>query len=314
MTEPQSEYTKTVRNSEKIAWKLDDVLTEGQNLDFSRPFLPEALVQPEGLECLSKAEQRILNHIASNAYLNLFIVAEDFVLAMALETAREVKREDGDFDRIRALTRFADEEIKHQQLFQRFGRAFAREFKHECGVIGPPAAISQFALSKNHMAVLMLTLQFELCSQLHYTESIRDSSDIDPLFVKLFKHHWMEEAQHAAIDSLEIERAGGTVSAEQLEAILKDYFELTGAFTGLLGQQAGMDVDALVRVTGRALSDSDRQTVVAAQHRAYSRMFMSSGMLHKRFVSTCSHLSADVPTRVKEWCRANLPEGSSLPA
>jgi hypothetical protein len=313
MIEPESEYTKVVRNSEKITWKLDDILSEGQSLDFSRPFLPESLVQPESIGSLSSAETRILNHITTNAYLNLFIVAEDFVMIMALEGAMDVKREDGDFDRVRALTRFADEEVKHQQICQRFQRSFARGFKHECGVIGPPADITKFALSKHHMAQFLLTLQFEVCTQLHFAEAIRDNSDIDPLFVKLYKHHWMEEAQHLAIDILELERWGAKASKEELETMVKDYFELTGTFTGLLGQQAGMDVDALERATGRALTDGERQTVAAAQHRAYSRMFMSGGMLHKKFLGVCSQLSADLPARVKAWVRANLPEGPSLP-
>jgi hypothetical protein len=313
MNEPKSEYTKCVTNSEKVAWKLDDILTEGQSLDFSRPFLPESLVQVESIGCLNSAEKRILNHIATNAYLNLFVVAEDFVLAMAIDRARTVKSEDGDYDRIRALTRFADEEIKHQQLFQRFGRALAREFKHECGLLGPPAELSKFVLSKNQVAVLLLTLQLELSSQLHYTEAIRDNTELDPLFTSLYKHHWMEEAQHAAIDALEIEKAGAQASPQELEAIFKDYFELTGAFTGLLAQQGAMNAEALVRATGRALTDSEQQTVAAAQHRSYSVMFMSGGMLHKKFLSVCSQLSADAPARVREWTRANLPEGPSLP-
>ena len=38
-------------------------------------------------------------------------------------------------------------------------------------------------------------------TQLHYLDSVKDDGDLDPLFKSLLRHHWMEEAQHAKLDT-----------------------------------------------------------------------------------------------------------------
>ena len=38
------DYGDCVARSEQVEWTLDDVMEEGQPLDFTRPFLPAALV------------------------------------------------------------------------------------------------------------------------------------------------------------------------------------------------------------------------------------------------------------------------------
>ena len=43
MLELTYDYATCVRNSEKISWRVDEVLPPDTRLDFTRPFLPEAL-------------------------------------------------------------------------------------------------------------------------------------------------------------------------------------------------------------------------------------------------------------------------------
>ena len=45
----------------------------------------------------------------------------------------------------------------------------------------------------------------EWMTQSHYVDSVRDDGELDPLFKSLLKHHWMEEAQHAKLDTLMVE-------------------------------------------------------------------------------------------------------------
>lgn len=45
-------------------------------------------------------------------------------------------------------------------------------------------------------------LHLEWMIQLHYVDSVRADEALDPQFCSLLRHHWMEEAQHAKLDTL----------------------------------------------------------------------------------------------------------------
>src|SRR5689334_16960549 len=105
MLELNYDYESCVRGSQKVSWKIDDVLPEDTRLDFSRPFLPAKLSGTRPLPFLSKGELLKLNHINGNAYLNLFAFVEEYILAAVVQHA--LAELYGDHDAIRALTRFA---------------------------------------------------------------------------------------------------------------------------------------------------------------------------------------------------------------
>ena len=107
----------------------------------------------------------------------------------------------GDDWRVRAILNFASEEAKHIHLFKRFHDAFVRGFPVECQMIGPSDAIGAEILKHDPLAVGLVILMIEWMSQQHYLGSIRDDGDLDPLFKSLLKNHWMEEAQHAKLDT-----------------------------------------------------------------------------------------------------------------
>ena len=54
---------------------------------------------------------------------------------------------------------------------------------------------------------LPATLQIEWMTQKHYLESVKDNAaeGLDPLFCSLLKHHWIEESQHAKLDTLVVD-------------------------------------------------------------------------------------------------------------
>ena len=72
-------------------------------------------------------------------------------------------------------------------------------------MIGPSEAIGAEVLRHDPLAVALVILMIEWMTQQHYLGSIRDDGDLDPLFKSLMKHHWMEEAQHAKLDTLIVE-------------------------------------------------------------------------------------------------------------
>jgi hypothetical protein len=290
------DYASCVRNSEKVAWKIDDVMPVGTKLDFTRNFLPAALAGRGDIGFLSPDEARKLNQITGNAYLNLFGFVEEYIIAVAVQHAHAEMF--GNHDAIRALVRFADEEVKHQALFHRYVDAFKRDFGHECGVLGSAADVAGVILSKSPIAVMLVTLHLEIMTQAHYVECVKDASDLDPLFAKLLRHHWLEESQHARIDALELDKLVSVATPPALETAFADYLGLIDAFDGLLKAQADMDVPALSRATGRTFTPEQAAAIVAAQHRGYRHTFLVYGMTNANFLENLAKISPAAATRV----------------
>ena len=298
MPEAKFDYAACVSLSERVAWRLDDVLREDQALDFSRRFLPEALAGVEPLAGLDARTKLQLNQIRGRSYLHLFNFVEEYIVANTVQHAQAEMF--GDDMALRALLRFADEEVKHQQLFQRFGRAFGRGFGSSCELVGSAEEVAGTILGKSPLAVQFATLHLELVTQQHYVESVKDNEgeDLDPLFKSLLKHHWLEEAQHAKIDILEIEKLSAGASAQQRERALDDYEDIVRAFGGVLDRQAELDVESLGRALGRPLPGAALDEVLVAQRRAYRRTFLSMGMTNAQFVARLDALTPGAPARV----------------
>lgn len=289
VSEQSLDYAACVRRSEAVAWRLDDVMPRGTRLDFTRPFMPEELARTSRIKLLDEAEQLRLNQITGNAYLNLFAFVEEFIIAMVVSLAQsELSR---DHDAIRALSRFADEEVKHQQLFTRFREAFDRDFGHPCAVLSSAADVSRIVLAKRPLAVLLLTLHLELLTQRHYVAAVKDDRTLDPFFCSLLHAHWLEESQHARIDTLQMSKLAEGMSRASIEAAMHDYLAILEAFDGLLAEQARMDVDSIAMATGRTFDDAERAQVEAGQHSAYRHTFIVLGMTHPPFVATLRRLA-----------------------
>jgi hypothetical protein len=292
------DYKSCIESSEKISWKLDEVFPEGTRLDFARPFLPEALAPTKSLSFLSVDERRALNQIAGNAYLNLFAFLEEYILATVLK--HSYAEMFGDHVAIRALVRFADEEVKHQQLFTRYRKAFDRDFGHPCGVLESAVQVAGVVLSKSPIAILLLTLHIEHMTQQHYTECVRDDTSIDPLFAKLLKQHWLEESQHAKIDALELAKLVRDASAEQIKKGFEEYLELGGAVAGLLVEQAGLDVTSLEKKTGRTFTVDEKKAIEAQQLSGYKRTFLYYGMTNPQVQDIMRQMDAAMADKVRQ--------------
>lgn len=292
------DYESCIRASEKISWKVDEVMPAGTRLDFSRPFLPSALAARGDLPFLSAQEARAFNQIAGNAYLNLFAFVEEYILATVLQHAHAEMF--GDHSAIRALARFADEEIKHQKLFQRYREAFLRDFAHPCEVLGQAAEVASVILSKSPIAVMLTTYHIELMTQAHYVECVRDNTDIDPFFARLLHSHWLEESQHARIDALELQKLVNEATPEQIRVAFDDYLDIVDAFDGLLRQQAEMDTRALQAACARTFDAPQLEALVGAQHRGYQRTFLWYGMTNAAFREVIGELDAAGAERVRD--------------
>jgi hypothetical protein len=259
--------------------------------------MPESLARVEPLTFLTRGEQLILNQIRGNTYLCIFGLVEEFILPFVLDHARPQLQ--GDDYRVRALLQFAGEEAKHIQLFKRFRQEFEDGFGTECSVIGPPAAIASEVLSHSPLGVALAILQIEWMSQRHYVESIKDDQELDPQFKSLLKHHWMEEAQHAKLDTLMVESLAAGRSEEEIMQDVEEFLEIGGFLDGGLTQQVEFDMEALSQATGRELRESEKQEFRRVQQQANRWTYLGTGMTHERVLETLENLTPKARQRIE---------------
>jgi hypothetical protein len=287
-------YEAVLGSSERANWRLDDVLGPDQPLDFDMKFMPEALARTDAAPGLYARERKLLNQISGHQYLVLFGVIEEFILPFVLDHARPHLNQD-DF-RVRALLQFAGEEAKHIQLFRRFHAAFAAGFGTECQVIGPAEAIGAKVLSHDPLAVALAILHIEWMTQRHYLDSVKDDGGIDPLFKSLLRHHWMEEAQHAKLDTLMVEALAEGRSEAEIDAATDEYLDIGAFIDAGLAQQAEFNLVALEQACGRSLAN--KAELIAQQHQAARWTYLGSGMTHPNFRETLKGLSLPALARV----------------
>jgi hypothetical protein len=288
------DYEATLASSLRAQWQLDEVLRADQELDFSLNFMPESLARTAALETLSPAEQRVLNQISAHQYLCIFGVVEEFILPFLMDHARPALH--GDDWRVRAILNFASEEAKHIHLFKRYHQAFVRGFPVECKMIGPSEAIGAEVLRHDPLAVGLLILAIEWMTQAHYLGSIRDDANLDPLFKSLLRHHWMEEAQHAKLDTLIVEALAEGRTEEDIDRVIDEFLEIGGFLDNGFKVQVGFNLDALETAIGRKIED--RETIEAQQHQAARWTYIGSGLVHERFTTTLEQLSPRAAAKI----------------
>jgi hypothetical protein len=297
------DYRSILETSQRVNWKLEEVIG-GRKLDFSRPFLPDSLAGVAAIRCLDEGEKLKLNHIRSFTYLCLFGLVEEYIVPSVVDQVRDVGPGDG-VER-RALLRFAEEETKHIELFRWFVREFQSGFDSPCGVIGPASEIAEAILAHSALGVFLTTLHIEWFTQKHYVESVKDNAAerLDPLFCSLLKHHWIEESQHAKLDTLVVDKIASALERKEIEKGIDDYMDIGKLLDGGLQAQVRMDMESLQKAIRRVLGAAERAEIEAAQLKSYRWTFLLSGMTHPNFDRSLRELSTDGHRRVGELARA----------
>lgn len=290
-------YQSALASSEAIRWRIEDIIGGNKRLDFSKPFMPETFARVEPLAFLDNDEKRTLNQIRGNAYLCIFGLVEEFILPFVIDHARPHLQPD-DY-RTRALLQFASEEAKHIQLFKRFRREFEEGFGTECPVIGPPEEIAKAILAHDPLGVAVTTLHIEWMVQRHYVDSIKDDQDLDPQFKSLLRHHWMEEVQHAKLDTLMVETLAAGRSEEEVMRGVEEYIEIGGLIDGGLKQQVEFDLDSFERATCRLLTDAEKEQFRQVQLQANRWTYLGTGMTHEKVLATLESLTPRARQRIE---------------
>lgn len=290
------DYRETIAASQKVNWRIEDIIGGDKKLDFSKRFMPESLARVEKLSFLNDDEKRVLNQIRANTYLNVFGIVEEFIVPFVLDHVRPSLNTDD--DRIRAFLQFAGEEVKHIQLFKVFSEEFREGFPIECKVIGPADEIGKAILSHNPLSVALVILMIEWMTQGHYVDSIKDDTNIDSQFKSLLKNHWLEEAQHAKLDTRMVESIASGLSPESISAAVDGFFDIGGFLDNGFKQQTQFELESFEEATGRTLTEGERTEFIEVQTQANRWTYIGSGLVHPKFLATMERLGADNKKRM----------------
>jgi hypothetical protein len=295
---PHYSFKETLVASYKVNWRIEDIIGEDKQLDFTKPFMPESLARIEELTFLNADEKLTLNHIRGHAYLSIFGLVEEFILPFVLDHVRPEL--DGNDYRVRAFLQFASEEAKHIQLFKAFSREFQKNFNTICAVIGPPSEIAKAVLSHQPLAVALAILHIEWMTQRHYIESVKDNKMLDAQFRSLLKNHWLEEAQHAKLDTLMVEAIADGMTAEQIKKAADEYLEIVDFLDAGMKQQTHLDLESFELAANRKLSEDEREQFINIQHQANRWVYIGTGMTHPKFLETLEELNPVQRARIEK--------------
>jgi hypothetical protein len=180
--------------------------------------------------------------------------------------------------------------LKHQALFRRIdamaGDVLPDGYRFDIDANGVAHAV----LGKSTWAVLALTLDIELFTQLHYRQSIEPDAELSELFKDVFLYHWKEESQHAILDELEWVRHDAGLTAEQRDRAVDEFIELVAAVDGILQAQAKADAGYFAATCGRAVDAAEARAIEAAFLKAYRWQYIHSGAQHPQFGKVLSGL------------------------
>src|SRR5499433_3010231 len=295
-------YQGALEASERINWRVEDIIGGDKKLDFTRPFMPESLAQVKGIPFLTPEEQRTLNQIRGHEYLAMFGLVEEFILPYVVDHARLQLGAD-DYC-VRALLRFAGEEAKHIHLFKRFRQEFDAGFGSKCDFIGPAEDVKRFVLAHSPLGVGIAILHIEWMTLRHYIEGVRDNHNLDPQFKSLLMHHWLEESQHTKLDTLIVESIVKGATAREIDQAFADYAAIGTFSDNGIKQQAEFEADSFIQATGRTLSRSERKEMTDAVLKGMRWTYLGSGMTHPNFLTTVEEIKPEARNQIEEMAHA----------
>ncbi len=258
------DYRSNLAASEKVNWRLEDVIG-GRTLDFGKPFLPESLAGVNGIRCLSPAEKLKLNQIRGFSYLYLFGLCEEYILPSVIEHAGEgtARRRLRDA-RSSPFRRGGSEahpavQVVREGVRERVRNALRRHRPGEGDRRRHPQPLPARRLPRHPPD------RVDDAEALHGEREGQREEGLDPLFCSLLKHHWLEESQHAKLDTLIVDEIARTLEPAWIEAGIDDYMDIGKMLDGGLTAQIQLDLESLQKAIGRTLSAAERAEITAAQ-------------------------------------------------
>ena len=297
-------YARCIQTSKRVRWDVDKDVIRGRRFDAGHKFLPDGLSLAAAFTTLSADEKRFVSQIQGRTYANVFGLVERFINAKVLELSHD--HWFGDQVALKALVRFSDEELKHQALFRCIDAMIGDVLPDGYRFDIDPNGVARAVLGKSTWAVLALTLDIELFTQLHYRQSIEPDSELSELFKDVFLYHWKEESQHAILDELEWVRHDSGLTAEKRDQAVDEFIELVAAVDGILQTQAKADAGYFAAACGRAVDEAEARAIEAAFLRAYRWQYIHSGAQHQHFGKVLSSLITEDQSQRIQMALATL--------
>jgi hypothetical protein len=286
ISDSSERYARCIQTSKRVRWDIDKDVIRGRNFDTAHKFLPDGLSLADAFTTLSADEKPFVSQIQGRTYANIFGLVERFINAKVLELSED--HWFGDQVALEALVRF-----------QRRGAKTPGPVS-PCRRDGRRCSARRLSLRRRSQrpccswqstwAVLALTLDVELFTQLHYRQSIDVDPQLSELFKDVFLFHWREESQHAILDELEWVRHDAGLTAEQRDSAVGEFIELVAAVDGILQAQAKADGGYFTTTCGRAVHEAEARAIEAAFLKAYRWQYIHSGAQHPHFGKVLSSL------------------------
>jgi hypothetical protein len=296
------DYEAIVAKSEQVAWTVDEVFGD-RRFDASKSIVPESWLRTKHLDFLDADQQRTLNHARAFSYAHLFGNYEEFI---PLHLTAIAQRDwHGDRSHLRALVRFSDEEMKHQQLFLRTEAVLEVSCGHPMGRYFGPDKVRVTELTDAILAFpplprSLLLLALEWGSQRHYVDSVRDraSDRGDPLYVDVLKHHWIEESQHVKTGVLEVAELARALSPPELVEAFDDVGRIHALIDQTFVGQAEEEIDTAEHLMGRGFPEPQRALLREALYASMVAIWSDVALGHPRFVKLALELSPEGAARL----------------
>lgn len=239
-------YEEILKTSLSVNWEIDEVFnpkTDKINLD--KNLLPQMMFGFEKLDFLSSQDKIKLNQIMTNSYFSLFGLIEDYIIRQISMLAASSVASIDESSKVKAYIQFSQEEVKHQLLFQRYCDEFQKLHSQPIKLVAENLDIAKLILEKSDFGVMLLTFHLEVITQDHYLAAEKYQVETDPLVLKIFKYHWLEEIQHAKLDRLKLVELREQLNDAELAVGFEDYLCLLDSLSELLIQQAKYNVETL---------------------------------------------------------------------
>ncbi len=274
-------YAKVIEVSKRVRWEIERDVIRGRHFDYGKAFLPAGLSLVDELDFVSQDDRRLLSQVQGRTYAYIFGLVERFISAKVIELSHA--HVFGDQVALEAMVRMTDEEIKHQEMFRRLEARMSKDMPAGYVQTADANAVAQAVLAARTWAVMALTLDIEIFTQVHYRASIEPDANPCPLWKDVFLFHWREESQHAILDEIELVAENARISDAERDAAVDDLIALVGAVDGILQAQAAADARYFTSIATGNYSDAQAEQIGAAVLKAYRWQYIVSGVSEPRF-------------------------------
>ena len=295
-------YDACLRGSVTKAWTVDDCF-RGRDFDFDKPFLPERIAGVEPIGCLTGDEKRMLNQIRGNSYCHIFAFVEEYIVPLVMDRARADVY--GDETRLWSLLRFAEEEVKHQEMLRRAVDAVPGRVRR--GLRPGPRPRGGRQGGAGHLAAHRAPAHQH--DRVVHPAPLRRARPRPGRARRAVPGHPplpLDRRVPARPHGQPPHRRGRRRAHRRRSGSRRSTScsNWAAPSTGCSAQQIELDIDALQRATGRTFTDVEREEIRTHQRRAYRWTFIVSGLEHPNFVRIVEQLTPNGTDKIAAAAQA----------